>query len=209
MNRLYRPVRWLFAAARRCARRAIACAMMLSFLLANFGYPVWEPVTAKGDVPFPCQFSRCGCQTLEQCRQSCCRHSKREKVAWALARGIDPDQIAILTPEEKFQYTFEARAKVQIAKTDSCCSPKPSCCSKGSHQAEACATSESPAELRWVLAIAAQKCRGTAVDWLQAGFVTEPPAVVMLSIEVPEVAFLAIRDSACSVVSPEPLFRPA
>lgn len=199
MNWWHRTGRWLHGIARSCSRAAVACAMILSFLLANFGYPVWEPVVTKGNVPFPCQFSKCGCHTLEQCRQSCCCHSKREKVAWALARGIDPNQIAILTPAEKFQYTFEVRSRAQVAQAESCCASKPSCCSKG----------EVPAKLRWVLSIAAQKCRGTAVDWMQAGFVAEPPAAVMLSIQVPEVARVMTTSPTASTSSVEPLLRPA
>src|SRR6188474_3469292 len=81
-------------------RAVVALLMISSLALANFGYPVWEVALKKGDTPFPCQFSRCGCHTQEQCRTSCCCHSKQERVAWAVERGIDPDQVAVLTPAE-------------------------------------------------------------------------------------------------------------
>src|SRR5687767_2319029 len=80
MNRLCGQFRRVMSGLRGNARSAVACAMILSFLLAHFGYPVWEPVVSKGNVPFPCQFSRCGCQSADQCGQSCCC-SKKTKVA--------------------------------------------------------------------------------------------------------------------------------
>jgi hypothetical protein len=190
--------------ARELARKAVVCAMVLSFLLANFGYPVWEPVIAKGNIPFPCQFSQCGCRTLEQCRQSCCCHSKQEKVAWALARGIDPDQIAVLTPEEKFQYAFAALSRVQVETTKTCCVPKPGCCSQQKQ-----AAAQKTTELRWVLAVAAQKCHGTGIDWLQAGFVAAPPRPVLFTTHVPEAVLICAREPSWSASLREPLFRPA
>lgn len=73
--------RWFRNALRDGARRCVCCAMILSFLLANFGYPVWEPVQKAGTA-FPCQFSRCGCQSADQCAQKCCC-AKKAKFAVA------------------------------------------------------------------------------------------------------------------------------
>jgi hypothetical protein len=73
--------RWLSLALRGSARGGVCCAMILSFLLANFGYPVWEPVQKAGPA-FPCQFSRCGCQSADQCSQNCCC-AKKAKFAVA------------------------------------------------------------------------------------------------------------------------------
>ena len=173
-------------------------------------------------MPFPCQFSRCGCQTLEQCRTSCCCHSKQERVAWAVERGIDPDRVAVLTPDEKFQFTFNAQ---KATKKSSCCqTAKASCCSKATQVAKCCEThrlGESLAvpsdgvaakkeakELRWVLAISASKCKGTGVEWIQAGFVGPPPVHIAFEIEIREGCI--VNDRVPIYFSPvtEPLLRP-
>lgn len=139
--------------------RAVVClAMIVSYGFANVGYPVWEPVVGKGDVAFPCQFSACGCRTAEQCRKACCCHTKQQKIAWAVDRGIDPVRVAVLTAEEK-------------------ASAKPSCCSQGAGKRQ----------LRFVLAVEARKCTGAGVEWIQAGFVAVPPHPVEFVIALPQV----------------------
>jgi hypothetical protein len=194
--------------------------MIGSLALANLGYPVYEVAMKKGDTPFPCQFSRCGCQTAEQCRTSCCCHSKQERVAWAVERGVDPDRVAVLTPEEKFQFTFNAQQNLKQKKT--CCqTAKASCCSqkhKPTKITNCCETprlggslalpKEGAQELRWVLAISASKCKGTGVDWIQAGFVGQPPVKVAFQIEAREGR--VVSDSEPIYFSPvtEPLLRP-
>lgn len=204
--KLPRLVRWLGAQVQFTLRAVVALLMIGSLALANFGYPVWEVAAKKGDTPFPCQFSRCGCQTREQCRTSCCCHSKGERVAWAVERGIDPDQVAVLTTEEKFQFAFTAK-KTIVSKKSSCCqTAKVDCCSKP--KMESCCEPEDAKELRWVLSIAASKCKGTGVDWIQAGFVGQPPLKVVFQIETREGR--VVSDSEPIYFSPvtEPLLRP-
>jgi hypothetical protein len=186
-------------------RAAIALVMILSLFLAQFGYPVWKVVAKNGDRPFPCQFSNCGCHTAEQCRTSCCCHSKRERVAWAVDRGIDPDQVAVLTPAEKFEFTFEE------PKTKTCCqAKKPSCCSqkKEASCCESTVEESSEAQLQWVLAIAAHKCRGTGVEWIQAGMVAPPPLPITFEVELPIVRALNHPLPSLFSVAQEPLLRP-
>lgn len=213
-------VRTAFGRLRACfvlnVRAVVALLMIGSLALANLGYPVYEVAMKKGDTPFPCQFSRCGCQTTEQCRTSCCCHTKQERVAWAVERGIDPDRVAVLTPEEKFQFTFNARQNLKQKKTccqtakASCCSkPKvASCCESSPVRGNVAQPKSEAKEIRWVLAISASKCNGTGVDWIQAGFVGQPPVQLAFQMEIHEGRI--VNDSAPIYFSPvaEPLLRP-
>jgi hypothetical protein len=208
---LYRRLLSTFARNVAFTRRAVVALLMIgSLFLAQFGYPVWEVAEGKGDEPFPCQFSRCGCRTREQCRQSCCCHTKEQKIAWALARGIDPDRVAILTPAEKTRYATsppKSAAKsftcCQTSST-SCCKPAKKPCCGGATVAK----TDAKPQLRWVLAIEAQKCHGTGVEWIQAGFVAPPPLPVTLTIIPRETP--AVSDPLPLYFPPvaEPLLRP-
>ncbi len=40
--------------------------------------------------PFPCMFSRCGCQSAEQCWRGCCCQSLSERLAWARKNNVEP-----------------------------------------------------------------------------------------------------------------------
>lgn len=190
-------------------RAVVALLMIASLFLAQFGYPVWEVAdqSGKGDEAFPCQFSRCGCKTREQCRQSCCCHTKQQKIAWALKNNVDPNRVAILTAAEQ---ELLAISTPQIAKTSVCCGTGSGACCKPAKKSccgGAVAKSEKP-QFRWVLAIEAQKCRGTGVEWIQAGFVAPPPRHATLTIiprETPTVN--AVQAPYFSPVG-EPLLRP-
>lgn len=160
--------------------------MLLGYLGATIGYPQYRPAVGKASSePFPCQHSACGCRTADQCRKSCCCHSKETKIAWALARGIDPNRVAVLTPEESAYYAAK--------KAVTCCqTPKKACCSHKSpgdtpSSRSCCSKAATAGGLDFVLGIQAQKCRGNGVDWIQAGFVALPPETVILTLAQPEV----------------------
>lgn len=165
-----------------CRRSTVAALMVLSYLGAMIGYPHWEPVLGKDQSQaYPCQFSSCGCRTAEQCRQSCCCHTKKEKVAWALKRNIDPHRVAVLTTSELNQFVTEilssGDAPVVAAKT--CCSqkkvaeeaPVKSCCQKKA----------STPKLQFTFGIKAMQCRGNATTWIQTGMVAlAPPSITLV-----------------------------
>ena len=199
-------------------RAVTALLMILSLFLAQFGYPVWKVVAKKVDRPFPCQFSSCGCQTADQCRVSCCCHSKRERVAWAVERGIDADRVAVLTPEEKAEFTSAAKFELKEAK--SCCQvaastvvKKASCCSQP-QQASCCHSSasskveKSKFKVHWVLAISANKCRGTGVEWIQAGMVAPPPLPITFELEPLTALSISEAQPIYFSLATEPLLRP-
>ncbi len=174
------------SACRHGMRPVMGVLMIASLALAHVGYPVWEPATSTSGEAFPCQFGRCGCRTLEQCRTSCCCHSKQEKIAWAMERGIDPDRVAVLTAGEKLQYSLRSRSVKSVNLCSTKASAKSCCCSKSAKPA-CCSEGEQPGRLTIVLAINAQKCTGTGVEWIQAGFVAAPPMPVLLVISIPQV----------------------
>ena len=187
-------------------RAATSLLMILSLFLAQFGYPVWKVVAKKGNCPFPCQFSSCGCQTADQCRTSCCCHSKRERVVWAVERGIDADQVAVLSVEEKSEFTRAAK----LQRTKTCCqvAKKASCCQSSAAKRSEGQAAGQQREVHWVLAISANKCRGTGVEWIQAGMVAPPPLSVLFEAEL--LIARSMSEAAPNYFSlvAEPLLRP-
>ena len=169
-------------------RRAVVnLVLMVAYLTAVIGYPDYRPVASKeAGEPYPCQFSSCGCRTREQCRTSCCCHTKAEKVAWAQARGIDPNRVAVLTAAEQTQL---ARGIAKPASECQKCSSGMKCCCQAKAQVvkkpSCCDKKPAPAGLKFVLGIEAQKCRGAGVDWIQAGFVALPPQAVTITLAQP------------------------
>jgi hypothetical protein len=172
----------------------VSILMLVSFVVAYVGYPSWNQANGKGSEPFPCQFSQCGCRTIEQCRTSCCCHTKQEKFVWALERGIDPDRVAVLTEQEKSQfaqqYAIEASAELCYSTpagksaTKSCCSshsPAATSPAATSHNAD-CRETAADGGLTLVLAITARKCSGTGLDWIEASFVAAPPPIAKFTI---------------------------
>lgn len=179
-----RNLRRLTTFCRLPVRRLLTALMLLGYLAATIGYPEYRAAVSKeSSEPFPCQHSACGCRTAEQCRKNCCCHTKQEKIAWALARGIDPNRVAILTPEESQRYVARKPAV--------CCQKaKKACCSKKAKapqttERSCCQKQTPPAGVSFVVGIHAQKCRGTGVDWIQSGFVALPPAPVILALAPP------------------------
>jgi len=87
--------------------------MILSFLLANFGYPVWEPTVSQGTVslgnvslgnaPLACQAKRCGCKSVENC---CC--TKRAKLSRVTCCSKTPT-LAAKTTELRWVPAISAR----------------------------------------------------------------------------------------------------
>jgi hypothetical protein len=153
-------------------------------LAATIGYPEYRAAVSKeSSEPFPCQHRSCGCRTAEQCRKSCCCHTKESKIAWALERGIDPSRVAILTPEEVSHYAAHKPAACCHTAKKACCSNKMA--TRPAEPRSCCAKKAVPTGLSFVLGIQAQECRGSGVDWIQAGFVALPPEPVTLAILQP------------------------
>ena len=63
-------------------------------------------------IPFPCQFSGCGCSDAVQCWSSCGCHTDAEKIAWAEANSVQPP--------EWFLEDLKTKAKEASAEDSSC-----------------------------------------------------------------------------------------
>lgn len=202
------------AIALLCRRSNIAVLMILSYLAAMIGYPIWEPAIGKDQSEaYPCQFSACGCRTAEQCRQSCCCHTKKDKVAWALQRNIDPHKVAILTSDELNRYISELLATGEIPVTPkSCCSHKAVAQQATAETAPAkscCQKKASSGKIRFTLGMQALGCGGNATKWIQAGLVALPAPV--LKLELPTEVPTLLVTSQTDYLSPTlgQLLRPA
>lgn len=167
-------------------RRLLVALMLVGYLAASVGYPSYRPAAGKeSEQPFPCQHRACGCRTAEQCRRSCCCHSKATKITWALERGIDPSRVAILTPEEVAYYSQHKVAPAVAQAKQACCHQSTSAAKP---KQSACCSKRPAPGFNFVLGIQAQKCRGSGVDWIQAGFIALPPDPVGLALIEPAAA---------------------
>ena len=183
------------------AIRLLAIAALGGFLGAVLGVPVVR-LAPKKDLsqPFPCQDHRCGCMSADQCWQSCCCFTNREKLAWAAEHGVRPPA-----------YVFAAAAREKpVALTQSCChSHSKSCCDD---DASCCEKDESAESHTWsiefVSAIQARKCRGQAELWLALGAVAPPPAAVAVSVELLRGDILVVAAESIVGISHPPVAPP-
>lgn len=77
-------------------RRLTACVSLLVYAWIALGVPVPLVSTAKRAVErFPCESSRCGCSTAEQCWRSCCCHPLDQRLAWAKRHGVQPPKFVL------------------------------------------------------------------------------------------------------------------
>lgn len=49
---------------------------------------------------YPCESHACGCQSAEECWESCCCMSMVDRLAWAIANGVKPPENASFTDVE-------------------------------------------------------------------------------------------------------------
>jgi hypothetical protein len=102
--------------------------------------------------PFPCMFSRCGCNNAEQCWRQCCCHDLRSKLAWARQNNVTPPDYVIaearakglLGPDESIAECDTEKRKSKCCEKSTCekTATHPSCCEHSdceehkSHKAE-------------------------------------------------------------------------
>lgn len=186
-RRTVRPVR----------QRMISTLATVSYLLAVVGYPVPAATPRKdSDRPFPCQDRVCGCQTAEQCWQSCCCFSPEQRQAWQR-----DNQPSVSSSDRAHGGSWQGKRlrDQDEPKEKSCCesadSSDTSSCSSGDadeEQVSSCCQTDEPAGSesgkgnRWVLGIAAAKCQGTSTLWLLTGSVLPASVVTWRHFSVPE-----------------------
>ncbi|MBX3415282.1 MAG: hypothetical protein KF708_21535 [Pirellulales bacterium] len=185
--------------SRQAIRRSLAASKLLLVWVAIVAYcasaiGVAIPLPAAGQKvssePFPCQHHRCGCQSAEQCRRSCCCFSDEQKMAWAQAHGVSARSVLSEHP-----------AAASAKKTGK------SCCHRGGCERPKTDTTHDSAS--WIHLISAAKCQGLATLWITIG-VALPPArdeQVAASVLVPRET-VALWDSAWSSTSFPPPVPP-
>lgn len=145
-------------------RRVVASVTLLCHLAATLGLPLPAPSAGPGrdtSQPYPCMYHACGCLSAQQCWESCCCFTARERLAWAEARGIAvPDSL-------RAEADREANDTNQ-RHSHRCCSGHSHHGPDGAHCPPGCpdcapdhdAVSMNKSALRWVSGLLASKCQG-------------------------------------------------
>jgi hypothetical protein len=159
-------------------RRPCAAVALVAYLVAALGFPLAVPAAKDRGQPFPCMNHACGCADAEQCWRHCCCFTPQEKLAWAKAHGITPPAYAE-RPAAQGWHTARLRDREQAETTTCACAQhRPDakgCCETASRPVEKSSTKASTGS-RWVVGVAALRCRGLTSLWLSAGAVLPPPA---------------------------------
>ncbi len=137
----------------------------------------------------------CGCRSAEQCWQSCCCYSAKEKVAWANAHQVEPPAAVVVeankgwsSPRLRDQHTAKKRP----------------CCAKCSKPAPEAAPAAALKTITWVAGIAARHCQGQSELWLSGGAAVPPPAPLTWAFEWTPAGRLAPADPAFSSFGTSP-----
>ena len=82
---------------RHCMRsRNGVVLLLIAYIFATSGMPVSIVSTSGSSVErYPCEGGCCGCQSAQQCWQSCCCHTLSERLAWARRHNIRPPSYVI------------------------------------------------------------------------------------------------------------------
>lgn len=162
---------------------------VVAHLATTIGFPLPKAAEIEtSSKPFPCQHHHCGCNSAEQCWQSCCCMSMPEKVAWAKEHGVTPPDYVVAAAAEETEHEEPGsccdHSKGEVA---SCCAghdehPTPGCCSS-EHGSTTAEKGRQAGEARkdgteWVIGVHAQKCQGLSLIWVTSGAVLPPPARV-------------------------------
>ena len=77
-------------------RNCVSAMLLVAFVVTATGVPL--PIGSRpkqSNEQFPCATSRCGCQSADQCWQSCCCRTFTERLDWARKNGVRPPEFAI------------------------------------------------------------------------------------------------------------------
>jgi len=108
----------------RWVRAGLVLTVVLTWLVQNSYLQTPIEIIKDFSIPFPCQFSGCGCSNAVQCWSSCGCHSDAEKIAWAKANGVLP-------PDWFLEDLKHKPAVCQTESSGGCCC----CCSKNAEPA--------------------------------------------------------------------------
>lgn len=169
-----------------CGARWLAAALYL-VVAAGVPLPSVGLVVINGDIAkdssqaFPCQHSRCGCASAQQCWRSCCCHSLRDRLAWAREHGVTPPDFAIAQAREQGLEIVEVIDGIVTVKKKACCAHRGSCSDNKPTPAVAKNSKPAPSGTAapGVLVVRALACKGLA-HWAAAAVVVpQAPAAGM------------------------------
>jgi len=131
-------------------RIALVMSVVLAWLAQNSYLPTPLEIVKNISIPFPCQYSGCGCKDAVQCWSSCGCHTDAEKIAWAKQNSVQPPEWFLEDVEIKL-------AEQEPKSSGGCC-----CCSKKTDQPPIEASSNGDAATRVVYLNLKQrrKCQG-------------------------------------------------
>lgn len=150
-------------------QRLIGLVVLCGVCLAIIPLPLaLDPAIVAGkdrSKPFPCQDRACGCRNADQCWKKCCCFTDVEKVAWAKAHDVKlPDFVLTAAGDEiarSVRPGVGSKCASCVASASSHCGPAKEAAS-GATSREASTVASIPAKrsTRWVIGIAAERCRG-------------------------------------------------
>ena len=154
------------------ARRFITGLALLAYVASVVGYPLPLPAAVEQDdrTPFPCQGHACGCNSAQQCWESCCCYTPAERLAWIRQHDVS-------VPAATLQ-ALNAAAAEEAPATKSCCHrtqdhlADDGCgddCQHDHDPAHPAPQGEHRSGIVWVNGIQAQKCQGLTTLWLVSG----------------------------------------
>lgn len=161
-------------------RRAIEVLLLCALVVGVFPSPEsWLPGSVRRTLetrvakdrsrPFPCQDRPCGCQSAEQCRQSCCCFRAEEKQAWAAAAGIPASEV--ISDVDSLKSIPAAADSGSVSRA---------CCVARKNSLPATRVTRS----RGILLVLAEKCRGNQ-GRVMVWRLPEAPVRTLVGVSIP------------------------
>jgi hypothetical protein len=150
-------------------QRLIGLVVLCGVCLAMIPLPLAPDIAIVADKdrskPFPCQDRACGCRNAEQCWKKCCCFTNVEKVTWAKAHDFKLPDFVLTAAGEEIARSARPGAGSKcancLASASSHCGPAGEAAS-GATSRDTSTVASTPAKrsTRWVIGIAAERCRG-------------------------------------------------
>lgn len=105
----------------RWMRVALVLSVGMAWLAQNSYLDTPIRIVKNISVPFPCQFSGCGCKDAVQCWSSCGCHTDAEKIAWAKKNSVQPPKWFL----EDLNTKLADSDSTETCEGCCCCSKKP------------------------------------------------------------------------------------
>ena len=105
-------------------RRLISALLLVCAMASGLVISIPRPVIKDRSVAFPCMDCKCSCRNAQACWSGCGCLTQSEKLAWAVANGVQPP--------EWFDRLCAIEANEKKAASSACCSAKKTvvaCCS--------------------------------------------------------------------------------